>query len=216
MRFLKIATPLLLAAALGIFLLKPESATTESAAIPIDGPSKSITPPPPVQIQGPSAPERARQAALSQVAPGQLPKTYTPGVHEAPADDPRVARRPDGKVAFRPMVEFTQQLHDAHSPPEHDLEILDAVVGTYRSIYRQNPVAGLNHEVTSVFTGKNEKNVILIEPTHPAINALGELTDRWGTPYHFHGISSQQWEIQSAGPDRKFGTSDDIELGDAG
>ncbi len=38
----------------------------------------------------------------------------------------------------------------------------------------------------------------------------GSLCDPWGTPYHF-SVEGRQIRVSSAGPDRKFGTSDDIE-----
>ena len=48
-----------------------------------------------------------------------------------------------------------------------------------------------------------------IPPGNPAINARGELCDRWGTPFFFHQLSGSQMEIRSAGPDRKLWTPDD-------
>ncbi|MEM8955928.1 MAG: hypothetical protein AAGD22_17360 [Verrucomicrobiota bacterium] len=166
-----------------------------------------------IQYQWPTAPEKTRTHALAEVDRGTLLNGYKPGEHQVSAEDPRVYRSGDGTTHFLPMVEMARGLHDRTRLPVEDLEILDAVVGTYRSIFRENPVAGLNHEVTEVLAGKNRKHVVLIEPGHPAINGMGELTDRWGTPYRFHGISSQRMEFLSAGPDRKFGTADDLNLG---
>ncbi|MEM7145263.1 MAG: hypothetical protein AAF591_09005 [Verrucomicrobiota bacterium] len=166
-----------------------------------------------VQYQWPTEPEKNRSRALTEAGRDNLPEGYVPGEHQVSAEDSRVHRPGDGTAHFLPMVERARDLHDEGRHPVEDLEILNAVVGTYRAIYRENPVAGLNHEVTEVLTGKNPKNVVLIEPGHPAINGLGELTDRWGTPFRFHGVSSQHMEFLSAGPDRKFGTSDDLDLG---
>jgi hypothetical protein len=41
------------------------------------------------------------------------------------------------------------------------------------------------------------------------VNAAGELTDRWGTPFFFHQVSKAQMEVRSAGPDRRMWTADD-------
>jgi len=45
---------------------------------------------------------------------------------------------------------------------------------------------------------------------HAALNARGQLVDRWGTPLFFHALGNGRFEIRSAGPDRKLWTADDI------
>jgi hypothetical protein len=74
-----------------------------------------------------------------------------------------------------------------------------------------NPI-GENAEITAALTGENRLGLALIPKGHRALNARGELCDRWGTPLRFHQLSGTQMEVRSAGPDRKFGTDDDAML----
>ena len=67
-------------------------------------------------------------------------------------------------------------------------------------------------EITAALTGDNSLGLRLIPRTHPAINAAGELVDRWGTPFLFHALAGDRMEVRSAGPDKKFGTPDDARL----
>lgn len=97
-----------------------------------------------------------------------------------------------------------------------DLEILNEVFGTWQTNFPHtgNPV-GENAEITAALTGDNPFRFAFILRGHRAINARGELCDRWGTPFRFHQLSGTQMEIRSAGPDRKFGTADDAEFAPA-
>ncbi|HEY1108604.1 MAG TPA: hypothetical protein VGE76_08235 [Opitutaceae bacterium] len=87
---------------------------------------------------------------------------------------------------------------------------MSAVLDAWRSNFPRegNPV-GENADITAALTGANRLELALIPKNHPAINAKGELCDRWGTPFRFHQLSGEQMEIRSAGPDRKFATEDD-------
>lgn len=91
-----------------------------------------------------------------------------------------------------------------------DLDAVGQILDAWRTNFPRtgNPV-GENHEITAALTGDNPLQVVLIPKNHRAINAQGELCDRWGTPFRFHQVSGERMEIRSAGPDRKFGTADD-------
>lgn len=95
-----------------------------------------------------------------------------------------------------------------------DLRTLDGVFMAWQSNFLRdgNPV-GNNAEITAALTGKNNLYLAFLAPDHKAINAQGELCDRWGTPYFFHQLSGSKMEIVSAGPDRKRGTDDDVMIG---
>ena len=71
-----------------------------------------------------------------------------------------------------------------------------------------NPV-GDNADLVRALTGDNKFALVLLDPRHPAINARGELCDRWGTPFFFHAESGTRMTIESAGPDKKRHTPDD-------
>jgi len=71
-----------------------------------------------------------------------------------------------------------------------------------------NPV-GENAEITAALTGRNRLGFAFIPAHDPAVNAKGELCDRWGTPFFFHQLSGERMEIRSAGPDGVLYTPDD-------
>ena len=89
-----------------------------------------------------------------------------------------------------------------------ELENVSDLFREYRSHLGENPV-GTNAEITSQLLGQNLKQVRLTLPPGNAVNAAGELTDRWGTPFFFHQLSKAQMEVRSAGPDRRMWTADD-------
>ncbi len=89
--------------------------------------------------------------------------------------------------------------------------VQDIFVSYQTSVHGPNPV-GDNAEITATLTGRNKLAYAFIPPDCPAINVRGELCDRWGTPFLFHQLSGAAMEIRSAGPDRKWGTPDDVAL----
>jgi hypothetical protein len=94
-----------------------------------------------------------------------------------------------------------------------DLKILQDLFGAFQTNFpRQGNPVGENAEITAALLGENPARFRFIARTHRAVNAKGELCDRWGTPFRFHQLSGTQMEIRSAGPDRKFATPDDAEL----
>lgn len=121
---------------------------------------------------------------------------------------PHVVTGPD-PLADRAGAGLNLASGDARS----DLLALDRLLYAWRSNAQGlgNPV-GTNREITATLTGHNQLNLVALPPDHPAINARGELCDRWGTPYFFHQLSGTRMELISAGPDRERGTPDDIVL----
>ena len=91
-----------------------------------------------------------------------------------------------------------------------DLDIVSRIFDAWQGNFPRegNPV-GENAEITAALMGENRLGLALIPKGHPAVNAEGELCDRWGTPFRFHQLSGSKMEIRSAGPDRKFATEDD-------
>jgi hypothetical protein len=92
-----------------------------------------------------------------------------------------------------------------------DVEILNEVFVAWQTNFPNegNPV-GENDEITAALAGGNRLHFAFVSPSHPAIDRLGRLCDRWGTPFRFHQLSGTQMEIWAAGPDRRFGTADDV------
>jgi hypothetical protein len=118
-----------------------------------------------------------------------------------------------GQISADAVSPIAKDLNSASGSIRHDLEILNEVFGAWQTNFPQdgNPV-GENDEITVALAGDNRLRFAFISPVHPAINARGEVCDRWGTPFRFHALSGTQMEIRSAGPDRKFGTADDVEF----
>ena len=114
---------------------------------------------------------------------------------------------PESMAADFPVV---AELNAPNSTVARDLDIIQRVLDSWRSNFQRegNPV-GDNAEITAALTGRNRLGLVLIPKNHPALNAQGELCDRWGTPLFFHQLSGDRMELKSAGPDRKFGTADD-------
>ena len=110
-----------------------------------------------------------------------------------------------------PPSPLADELNSPRTTIQRDLQILNAVLLAWQTNFhgQGNPV-GDNAAITAALTGKNLLNFQFIPRHHPAINAGGELYDRWGTPFFFHALSGTRMEIRSAGPDRQMYTDDDI------
>jgi hypothetical protein len=106
---------------------------------------------------------------------------------------------------------LADDLNSPHTDARTDLRIVADVLDAFRTNFPRNgnPV-GDNIDITAALTGKNRLGVALIPRDHPAINAAGELCDRWGTPFFFHAESGVRMTVRSAGPDRKMWTADDV------
>jgi len=115
--------------------------------------------------------------------------------------------------AFASAVAERSQLADRLNSPDGDvhgdLRLINAIFIAYRGAVRSGNPVGENSEITAVLRGKNRLGFAFIPVDCPAVNAMGELCDRWGTPYFFHQLSGEAMEIRSAGPDRRLWSVDD-------
>ena len=93
--------------------------------------------------------------------------------------------------------------------PRRDLEILETLLGDFARVFGENPV-GENEEIVAALQGNNAKGLKFFPAEHRGLSAEGQLLDRWGSPWFFHALSGKRMEIISAGPDREFGTADDL------
>ncbi len=90
-----------------------------------------------------------------------------------------------------------------------DLRLVNEIFIAYRSALRTGNPVGENSEITAALTGRNRLGYAFIPADSRAINAKGELCDRWGTPYFLHQLSGERMEVRSAGPDHRLWTADD-------
>lgn len=125
------------------------------------------------------------------------------GPVKTPAAPPAPAFNADDFPIVAPLNQPTSTI-------ARDLDTVSQLLDAWRTNFPRlgNPV-GENSDITAALAGDNALGLMLIPRTHPAINARGELCDRWGTPFRFHQLSGERMEIRSAGPDGKFATADD-------
>jgi hypothetical protein len=145
------------------------------------------------------------------------PGVVTPVARPAPASGEArspaalpLAATADPRASLDTDYPIVAPLNRADSTIARDLETLTHVLDAWRSNFPHegNPV-GENTDITAALTGANRLGLVLIPKWHPAIDARGELCDRWGVPFRFHQLSGTRMELRSAGPDRKFATADD-------
>jgi hypothetical protein len=148
---------------------------------------------------------------LSPIPPSRTISKSQDELPQTPSSRIAAKKSPATSITLLPGATIIEELHKADMSSENDLQLLDTLFRTYRQAVRDNPT-GENYEIVEALTGSNQKGVAVIPLEHPSISSDGELLDRWGSPYHFHSISSQTMEIRSAGPDGKLWNSDDITL----
>ncbi len=149
-------------------------------------------------------PARARASAIlvatPEVADARREKNSSPS--------PRVLTAP-----YEAPASLAAELNSPRSDITRDLNLINDLFTNWRINFpRLGHPFGENAEITAGLIGENPYRLPLMPRDHPAINAAGELTDRWGTPFLFHALASDRMEIRSAGPDKKFGTADDVRL----
>jgi hypothetical protein len=93
------------------------------------------------------------------------------------------------------------------------LEIHEAV-SAYELQYGALPPTSSNREFIAALSGNNPEKVNFLREVRQHLNWSGELVDQWGTPVRFETGHKYPIRMISAGPDKIFGTPDDIS-GDA-
>jgi hypothetical protein len=101
-------------------------------------------------------------------------------------------------------------LHAPERTGGEDTRVVFNLFEHYRKRFGGFPTGEDNATFVNALTGNNPARLPLLDPVHDAINARGELCDRWGTAFFFHLLSHDALEIRSAGPDRKAYTADDF------
>ena len=101
---------------------------------------------------------------------------------------------------------------DNSFPPEHDLTLMSHLMENSLLLAKSaaNRPLSANEDWADFLRGKNAAHERFLPDEHPALNAKGQLIDRWGTPLFFHALGGGRYEIRSAGPDRKLWTADDM------
>jgi hypothetical protein len=153
-------------------------------------------------------PELEPARARASVIPVATPEVADARREKNPSPPPRVLTAP-----YEAPASLAAELNSPRSDITRDLNLINDLFTNWRINFpRLGHPFGENAEFTAALIGENPYRLPLMPRDHPAINAAGELTDRWGTPFLFHALARDRMEIRSAGPDKKFGTADDVRL----
>jgi hypothetical protein len=102
---------------------------------------------------------------------------------------------------------------DTNLPPENDLTLMARLMENSLLLLKSaahRPLSA-NEDWADLFRGKNAAREEFLPAEHIALNAQGQLIDRWQTPLFFHALGGGRYEIRSAGPDSKLWTEDDLQ-----
>jgi hypothetical protein len=105
---------------------------------------------------------------------------------------------------------LADELYAANRSGMEDLAVVLNLFTHYRSRFQGYPVGEDNATFVNALSGNNPGRLAFIRRDHPAIDAQGQLLDRWGEPFFFHLVERDSLEIRSAGPDRELYTQDDL------
>lgn len=100
----------------------------------------------------------------------------------------------------------------AASTPEKDLTLMSHLMDNFTLLVKssaQLPMAN-NESWAAAFRGMNPAHERFLPDTNAALNAQGQLVDRWQTPLFIHPLGGHRFDIRSAGPDKQMWTADDI------
>ena len=106
-------------------------------------------------------------------------------------------------------------LRDYASPatlPETDLTLLAHLMDNFTLLVKSaadRPLSA-NEDWAAALRGANPAHERFLPDAHVALDTQGRLVDRWGTPLFFHALGNHQFELRSAGPDKKLWTDDDL------
>jgi hypothetical protein len=95
------------------------------------------------------------------------------------------------------------------SHAQHDMLRIEWSIEAYHDEYRNYPT-GDNAAVFSTLQGSNANRVVFLQVKPWQINSDGQFVDPWGTPYDISVSTNENLRIRSAGPNGRFGDSDDM------
>lgn len=139
--------------------------------------------------------------------PPQIGEKYV-----APAMPPRSS--PPGNSNSPPLLgeQILRGYASAQSTPEQDLTLMARLMDNSLLLLKSaaNRPLSANEDWADLLRGRNAASERFLPDAHVALNAQGQLVDRWQTPLFFHAVGGGRYELRSAGPDQKLWTDDDI------
>lgn len=123
-----------------------------------------------------------------------------------------VKRNEERKGRIISRSAFMEEYGEPERSTMEDLEAVYLLLNDCQLMFKDLDAYFLpdNQAITAFLTGGNPEKIIWIPKTHFAVNAAGELVDRFGTPLFFHRVSGLKFEVQSAGEDQQMWTEDDF------
>lgn len=147
------------------------------------------------------APVETGMATTSSPAPGIIAIT-TPGSPEPAPGEPTPLI---GELMLRDYGDPTMS-------PVKDIQMMAGLLNNVTLLVKtlqDRPMSG-NEDWAAALRGANPAQQRFLPDQHRVFNEEGLLVDRWGTPLFFHPIARKEYEIRSAGPDKKMWTADDL------
>lgn len=114
------------------------------------------------------------------------------------------------------VVWFFRSIRTGHPDPAalyHRMIALQNAMRDYKLEYETFP-AGKYAEVVAKLAGDNPRHLKFLGVEKFHLNRDGLYSDTWGTPFQID-ISNDTVVVSSAGPDKVFGTADDVVLDSA-
>jgi len=98
----------------------------------------------------------------------------TPLIVDTSNRDSRFIRYKNGIVHLKSPIKKSRDLNTLSQTPDKDLEILDELFASYRTVFKANPVGSENSEFISALLGDNSKKIVFMDPESPHLQN-GEL-----------------------------------------
>jgi hypothetical protein len=134
--------------------------------------------------------------------------SVTSGVTSATSPGSIASRTPARLIGETILRDYA----NTNLPPENDLNLIAHLMDNFTLLVKSaadRPLSA-NEDWAAAFRGMNPAQERFLPDQHVALNAQGQLIDRWGTPIFFHALGGKRFEIRSAGPDKKMWTADDL------
>jgi hypothetical protein len=96
--------------------------------------------------------------------------------------------------------------------PEQDLTSVARAMDSFLLLVKtgnRGPLAD-NEDWAAAWQGTRAFQEPFVSPNHPILAQGTRLLDRWNTPLFIHALGGGNYDIRSAGPDRKLWTDDDV------
>lgn len=153
-----------------------------------------------------TTPEAARIARLAAA------ETNVNSAVTVAANSSGLPPTPPGKTAPLLGETILRDYANTNLPPQNDLALISRLMDNFTLLVKSaadRPLSA-NEDWAAAFRGLNPARERFLPDQHIALNAQGQLVDRWKTPLFFHALGGRRFELRSAGPDKKLWTDDDI------